>query len=59
MVSKLGIARRAERIVFHQDIYNKATGKTVINGVASVVCVEDGQLSRGEKLAEAFKPYLK
>lgn len=59
MLSKLWIERRGVRFVFHQDIYNKATGKTVINGVASVVCVEDGQLSRGEKLAEAFKPYLK
>ncbi len=58
MLSKLWIERLGVRFVFHQDIFNKATGAMVISGVASVVCVENGQLSRGEKLAEAFKQYL-
>ncbi len=58
MVSKLWIERRGVRFVFCQDIYNKSTGSLVIKANVSVVCIEGSQLSRGEKLAEAFKRYL-
>ena len=51
-VSKLNLSRRGPLFIFHQDIY-KPDGTPV-----SVACLEYGRLSRGEKLAEAFKTYL-
>lgn len=58
MISKLWIEMKGVRFIFHQDIYNKATGDAVICAVVSCVCLENGKLSRGELLAEAFKKYL-
>ena len=50
-VSKLNLS------IFHQDIY-KPDGTPVVKAKISVACLEYGRLSRGEKLAEAFKTYL-
>lgn len=59
MLSKLWVELCGVRFVFHQDIFNKDTGKIAVKAVVSCVCLEDGKLSRGEALAEAFKDYLK
>lgn len=59
MLSRLWVELCGVRFVFHQDIFNKDTGKIAVKAVVSCVCLEDGKLSRGEALAEAFKDYLK
>ena len=58
MVSNLWIEMQGVRFIFHQDIFNKATGKQAVGAVVSCVCLENGKLSRGEAIAEAFKEYL-
>ena len=59
MESKLWVEMKGVRFIFHQDIYNKATGKLSVRAVVSCVCVENGKLTRGDVLANAFKQYLK
>ena len=59
MESKLWVEMVGVRFVFHQDIFNKATGDAVIHAKVSCVCLENGTLSRGTALREAFKDYLK
>lgn len=56
-VSKLNLSRRGPLFVFQQDIY-KPDGTPVVKALVSVACLENGRLSRGECLAEAFKDYL-
>ena len=58
MVSRLNMSRRGARFIFNQDIYNAATGAHVVRAVVTVVCLENGRLSRGELLAEAFRDWL-
>lgn len=58
MTSSLWVEMQGVRFVFHQDIYNKATGKLAIKAVVSVVTLENNRLSRGEKLAQAFSKYF-
>jgi acyl-CoA thioester hydrolase len=58
IVSKLWIEMQGVRFIFHQDIHIKETGELSIKAVVSIVCVENGKLSRGEKLAEKFSKYL-
>lgn len=57
-VSKLNMRRRGPIFVFEQDIY-KTDGTPVVKALVSVACLENGRLSRGDVLAEAFKDYLK
>lgn len=59
MVSKLWVEMKGVRFVFHQDIFNKATGDPAVKAVVSCVCVKDGKITRGEELSEAFKEYLR
>lgn len=56
-VSKLNLRRRGPIFIFEQDIY-KTDGTPVVLAKVSVACIENGRLSRGEVLAEAFKDYL-
>lgn len=58
MVSRLSMERKGARFVFVQDIYNEATGAHVVHALVTVVCLENGRLSRGDILAEAFRDYL-
>ncbi|MCH5221383.1 MAG: acyl-CoA thioesterase [Muribaculaceae bacterium] len=57
MVSKLALSRRGPVFVFQQDIYTPS-GESVVKAIVEIVSFENGRLSRGEKLAEAFKEYL-
>ena len=57
-VSKLNMRRRGPIFIFEQDIY-KTDGTPVVKALVSVACLENGRLSRGDVLAEAFKDYLK
>lgn len=58
MISKLNLSRRGPLFIFRQDI-DKPDGTPVVRAIVSVACLENGRLSRGDCLAEAFKDYLK
>lgn len=57
MTSCLNLARKGPRFIFNQDIYNQR-GEAVVKAVVSVVTLENGRLSRGDKLAKAFEKYM-
>lgn len=59
MTSCLWVEMKGVRFVFHQDIFNKQTGKLAVKAVVSVVTIENGKLSRGEKLEQAFSKYFR
>lgn len=58
MVSKLRMERRGARFIFHQHIFHAITGAPVVKAEVTVVCLENGHLSRGDILAAAFAEYL-
>ena len=58
MNSRLWVEMQGVRFVFHQDIFNKETEKIAVSAVVSVVTIENGRLSRGEKLKQAFAQYF-
>ena len=57
MVSKLAMTRRGPVLVFRQDIYTP-DGEPVVKATVDIACYENGRLSRGTALAEAFAAYL-
>ncbi len=58
MTSCLKMRREGARFIFDQDIYNASTGVPVVKAKVTVVCLQDGRLSRGDILADAFAAYL-
>ncbi|MBP5560357.1 MAG: acyl-CoA thioesterase [Muribaculaceae bacterium] len=58
LVSCLWVERKGVRFLFHQDLYDKATGELAVNALVSIVMLQNGVLTRGDELAEAFSPYL-
>ncbi len=58
MVSRLALRRSGARFVFVQDIFTVPDGKPVVRAKVTVVCLENGRISRGDVLAEAFKDYI-
>ena len=58
MLSSLWVEKKGVRFVFHQDIYNKYTGEMAVKAVVSVVSLEDGKLSRSDKLFKKFEKWL-
>lgn len=58
MVSRLALRRSGARFVFVQDIFTVPDGKPVVRAKVTVVCLENGRISRGDVLAEAFKNYI-
>ena len=58
MVSKLWISREGAKFIFHQDIYTPE-GSPIVKAIVSCVCIENGRLSRGTILEDAFRNYLK
>ena len=58
MLSCLWVEKKGVRFVFHQDIYNKFTGEMAVSAVVSVVSLEDGRLSRSDKLFRKFEKWL-
>jgi len=57
MVSKLALSRRGPVFSFHQDIFTP-DGTPVIKATVDIACYENGRLSRGQALADAFADYL-
>jgi len=58
MLSCLWVEKKGVRFVFHQDVYNKHTGDMAVSAIVSVVSLENGKLSRGEKLFKVFEKWL-
>ena len=62
MTSCLNMRREGARFIFNprfdQNIYNASTGAPVVKAKVTVVCLQDGRLSRGDILADAFAAYL-
>ncbi len=58
MLSRLWIEREGARFIFYQDIFNKASGETVVNAVVTIVCMENGRINRGDDLAAQISKYL-
>lgn len=56
-ISCLNIRRKGVVFIFQQDIYTP-DGQPVVEATVEVACIENGRLSRGQKLAEAFAPWL-
>lgn len=58
MLSCLWVEQKGVRFIFHQDIYNKATGNMAVAATVSCVCIQNGKPSRGEILSKAFQKFL-
>ncbi|WP_297059138.1 thioesterase family protein [uncultured Duncaniella sp.] len=58
MISRLRMHREGARFIFRQDIFNALNEAPVVRATVTIVCLEDGRLSRGDTLAEAFARYL-
>lgn len=52
-LSCLTMERRGPKFVFHQDIFLE-DGTPVLSAEITVACMENGRLSRGDVLADAF-----
>lgn len=57
-LSCINLRREGARFVFEQDIYAMPSGELATTAQVSVVCTENGRLTRGDVLAEAFSDYL-
>ena len=57
MVSKLWLERKGPKFIFHQDIFSTG-GEPVVRATVDIVSFENGRISRGERLAQAFAGYL-
>ncbi len=57
-LSRLWVEARGARFIFHQHLYNQATGALAVAAVVTIVCIEDGRLGRGEQLRQAFAQWL-
>lgn len=58
-ISKLYMEKEGIKYVFYQDIYRLPDNKLCVSGVAEIVCVVAGKLSRSKWFDELFSLYLK
>ena len=58
MISRLALRRKGPKFIFCQDIFHAATGEQVVRAEVTVVCLDHGQLSRGDRMASLFSKYL-
>lgn len=56
--SSLTMRREGPRFIFDQQIFRLPDRAPVAHGIVTIVCLENGRLSRGDALALAFKEYL-
>lgn len=57
MRSCLRMERRGARFLFYQDIFNEE-GRQVVKSTVTIVETEQGRLTRGDRMAEAFAQFL-
>ena len=55
----INIERRGAKLVFLQDIYNKADNSLSLKGEVDIICLKEGRLTRGEAFDEMFGEHLK
>lgn len=58
VVSKLALSRRGPVFVFHQDLFRKSDGAHMAHATVESTSFENGRVSRGERLAQAYAKYL-
>lgn len=58
MISKLALRREGPKFVFIQHIFSLPDLQPVVKAEVVVVCLENGRLTRGDILVEAFAKYL-
>ena len=58
-VSCINLRRDGAKFIFEQDIYALPEEELATTAEVAVVCTENGRLTRGDVLAEAFADYLK
>lgn len=58
MDSCLSMSREGAKFIFRQDIFRNPGGEPVVRARVEVVCLEQGRLTRGDALAEAFSEYI-
>ncbi|MBD5297470.1 MAG: acyl-CoA thioesterase [Bacteroides sp.] len=58
MESCLSLRREGARFIFVQDIYRLPDHRPVVKAECTVVCLENGRLTRGDILAGPFAAYL-
>ncbi len=54
----LTLRREGARFIFHQRIFGYPDGREIVDAEVTVVTLENGKLTRGDQLAEAFKNCL-
>ncbi len=57
-VSCINLRRDGARFIFEQDIYGLPDMQLATTAEVAVVCTENGRLTRGDILANAFAEYL-
>ena len=55
----INMERRGAKLVFLQDIYNKADYSLSVKSEVDVICLKDGRLTRGEAFDEMLDKHLK
>lgn len=57
-VSRLSLERSGPRFIFMQEILRLPAREPAVRARITVACIENGKLTRGDSLAEAFSNYL-
>lgn len=58
MTSSLSLRREGARFIFEQSIRREPDGARVVTAECTIVCLENGRLTRGDILAQAFADYI-
>ena len=59
MLSCLWLEREGARFIFHQDIFKKDSGESVVSAAVTIVCMEkNGRINRGDELVARLSKYF-
>lgn len=59
MLSCLWLEREGARFIFHQDIFKKDSGESVVSAAVTIVCMEkNGHINRGDELVARLSKYF-
>lgn len=58
MESKLWLERKGARFVFHQDIFRTPDNAHIVSAQVTIVALENGRLSRGDRVAKEFAKFF-
>lgn len=58
MLSRLWFFRQGPRFVFRQEILRLPEREVCAVGMITIVCLENGRMSRGDRMAEYFSRFL-